>query len=281
MHRLWGELVSLDLATRTGTFRNESTDEIQSFIVMPYSELTHHAAPGDLQDYRVGERAIFRLHPNDQGEWVWLTYIQDEMNFLNGHGEYYHVDKIDPAAGKIEVTDAKADKSYVRGGGIILETDGETHYWRGGEPAAFSDIKLGDKLRTKTHGIGKGKTRRCWEVFLDDESLVKFQEAQRQANRERMQTEGLPGYVDEAQPEHLQLTLFSDGQELFAKLKPGVKVRVAPAGTDRKPTGEATAGVIEDAKPSGRTAAVSLKLEQPAAGNFQPAGLARLWIDSN
>ena len=281
MRRPWGELVSLDLATRTGTFRNESTDEIQSFIVMPYSELTHHAAPGDLQDYRVGERAIFRLHPNDHGDWVWLTYIQDEMNFLNGHGEYYHVDKIDPAAGTLEVTDAKADKSYVRGGGIILETDGDTHYWRGGEPAAFSDIKLGDKLRTKTHGIGEGKTRRCWEVFLDNKSLVKFQEAQRQVNRERMKTEGLPGYVDEAQPERLQLTLFCDGQEFFGKLKPGLKIRVAPAGVDRKASGEATAGVVEEAKPSGRTAAVSLKLDQPAGGSFQPAGLARLWIDPN
>ena len=176
MRRPWGELISIDLATRTGTFRNEGNDQVQSFIVMPYSELTHHAMQGDLQDYRVGERAIFRLHPNENEEWVWLTYIQDEMNFLNGHKEYYWVDAVDPASGKIEVTDANADKSFVRAKGIILETDSDTHYWKDGEPAAFADIKVGDKLRTKTHGVGQGKTRRCWEVFLDDASLVKFQE---------------------------------------------------------------------------------------------------------
>src|SRR3954470_12344893 len=76
MRRIWGELVSLDLKTRTGTFRKDSTDELISFIVMPYAELLHHATNGDLQDFRIGERALFRLHENDKGEWVWLTYIQ-------------------------------------------------------------------------------------------------------------------------------------------------------------------------------------------------------------
>ena len=92
MRRIWGELISIDQATRTGTFRNESTDEVMRFTVMPYAELLHHATNGDLQDFRVGERAIFRMHENEKGEWVWLTYIQDEMNMMNGHGEYFFVD---------------------------------------------------------------------------------------------------------------------------------------------------------------------------------------------
>ena len=100
--------------------------------------------------------------------------------------------------------------------GIILETDADTHYWRDGEPAAFSDIKVGDKLRTKTHGVGKGKTRRCWEVFLDDASLTKFQNEQKEVHRERMIAEGLPGYVDEVAAEHLQLTLFCEGGNFSA-----------------------------------------------------------------
>ncbi|HEY1785748.1 MAG TPA: hypothetical protein VGG30_09380 [Pirellulales bacterium] len=276
MRRPWGELISLDLEKRTGTFRNEGDDKVQSFIVMPYSELTHHAAPGDLKDYRVGERAIFRLHPNEKDEWVWLTYIQDEMNFLNGHKEYYRVDSVDASSGKIEVTDIN-DKDWVRATGIILETDGDTRYWKKGEPAKFADIQLGDKLRTKTHGVGKGKVRRCWEVFLDDASLVKFQEEQRQVHRGRILAEGMPGYVDQAEGDRLQLTLFSDGAELFAKLKAGSRVRVAPAGVDRKATAEATAAVVEETKPEGRSRTVSLKLDQPAGSAFQVGGLARMW----
>ena len=159
MRRVWGELVKLDLKTRTGSFRNEGNDEIETFTVLPYAELLHHATFGDLQDYRVGERAIFRLHQNDDGKWVWLTYIQDEMNFLNGHKEYYYVDKIDADTGRIEFTQANADKSFVREKGLFLDTDKNTRYWKDGKPAKFSDIQVGDKLRTKTHGVGKGKVR--------------------------------------------------------------------------------------------------------------------------
>jgi hypothetical protein len=67
MRRIWGELVSLDMATRSGTFRSESTDQIMPFQVVPYAELLHHATLGDLQDFRIGERAIFRLHPTYAG----------------------------------------------------------------------------------------------------------------------------------------------------------------------------------------------------------------------
>ena len=116
------------------------------FTVMPYAELLHHAANGDLQDFRVGERAIFRLHENEKGEWVWLTYIQDEMNMMNGHKEYFHVDGIDAGKGQLTCTWANFDQSFVRDKNILIETDKETRYWKDGQPAKFADIKPGDKL---------------------------------------------------------------------------------------------------------------------------------------
>ena len=201
------------------------------------------------------------------------------MNFLNGHKEYYWVDSIDAQNGKIEVTDANFDKSYVRTTGLILETDADTHYWRGGEPAAFTDIQVGDKLRTKSHGVGRGKTRRCWEVFLDDASLIKFQDQQKQVHHRRMIAEGMPGYVDQAETDRVQVTLFAEGAELFAKLKVGAKVRVAPAGVDRKPSADPTAAVIEEIKPGGRVQTVTLKLEKPTGSAFHTTGLARVFSE--
>jgi hypothetical protein len=176
MRRIWGELVSVDLETRTGTFRAEGEDKLYRFSAMPYAEMLHHATSGDLSDFKIGERAIFRMHVNEAGEWYWLTYIQDEMNMLNGHKEYYIVESIEAAKRRIGFTWGKADKSYIREEGLFLETDAETQFWKGGKPAKFSDIKLGDTLRAKTHGIGKGRVRVCWHVFLDDESLLAFRE---------------------------------------------------------------------------------------------------------
>jgi hypothetical protein len=243
---------------------------------MPYAELLHHATFGDLQDFRIGERAIFRLHQNDAGEWVWLTYIQDEMNFLNGHKEYYYVDRIDADKGEVECTDANFDKSFVREKGILIETDKDTRYWKQGQSVKFSEIKIGDKLRTKTHGVGKGKVRVAWEVFLDDESLLKFQSEQKAAEAKRLQEEGSPGYVDNLDGKNVDLTLFQESGELSHKLKPGMKVRIAPAGVDRKAIGTPVNGSVTAAKMTGNLCKVSIQLDA-ADGKLVVGNIARLW----
>ncbi len=278
MRRIWGELVSLDLTTRTGTFRKEGTDEIMPFTVLPYAELLHHAAFGDLQDFRIGTRALFRMHENEAtGQWTWLTYIQDQMNMMNGHKEYFYVDAIDPAKGELTCTQANFDKSFVREKGILISTDAETKYWKQGQPATFADIKVGGKIRTETHGIGKGKTQMCWNVFLDDDSLKKFQDAQKAVHTQRMTEDGLPGYVDQAADKTLALTLFWEGNDLSHALKPGVKVRVAPAGVDRKPTAAPVEGTVTESKFVGPLNKTVLTLNAPVSG-FNVGAVSRLWI---
>jgi hypothetical protein len=279
MRRPWGELISLDSKTRTGKFRKEGTDEVISFTVLPYSELYHQGAFGDLQDFRPGVRAMFRLHQNEAGEWVLLTYIQDQMRMMFGHQEYFYVDSIDAEHGKVFCTQAKFDKTLIREHNIPIETDGETLFWKNGQPAKFSDIHVGDAIRTETHGLGKGKTQMCWQVFLDDESFAKVQNAQKALNAKRLAEEGLPGYVDKLEGKDLDLTLFQEGNDVSRNLKPGDKIRMAPAGVDRKPTAPAVAGAIASAKMvSGPVCKVSVTLDN-ASDAFPVGVVARLWVD--
>jgi hypothetical protein len=275
MKRIWGELVSVDLATRTGTFRNEGNDVVMPFTVLPYAELLHHATFGDLQDFRIGERAIFRLHENEKGEWVWLTYIQDEMNFLNGHKEYYYVESIDAEKKQVTCTDANFDMSYVREKGIPILTDAETRFWKAGAASAFSELKVGDKIRTKTHGIGKGKVRVCWEVFLDDASFTKFQAEQKDVHAKRMVEDGVPGYVDGNTEREVTLTLFQESGETARKWKTGQKVRVAPAGLDRKASGAPVGGILTASKAAGNLTKLTLKLDAESAVKI--GAVARVW----
>ncbi len=277
MRRIWGELISIDFATRTGKFRKEGTDEVMSFTVLPYAELLHHAAFGDLQDFRVGVRAIFRMHENANGEWTWLTYIQDQMNMMNGHKEYFYVDGMDATKGTLDCTQANFDKSFVREKGIVISTDAETLYWKDAQPAKFADIKVGDKIRTETHGVGKGKVQMCWNVFIDDASLLKFQDAQKATHTKRMTEEGAPGYVDRLSEREVQLTLFQEAGEIVRPLKPGQKIRIAPAGVDRKPSGAQITGAVSAAQMAGNLGKVSITLDADSTG-FQPGALARLWI---
>ncbi len=278
MRRIWGELVSIDLKTRTGTFRNEGNDEIMPFTVLPYAELLHHAALGDLPDFRIGERAIFRMHQNSEGQWVWLTYIQDELNFLNGHKEYYWVDRIDLDKGEIEFTQANADKSYIRDKGLILEVDVQTKYWKNGEPAKLADIKVGDKLRTKTHGIGKGKHRRCWDVFLDDATIEKWQKEQQAVHSKQLKEEGWPAYVDATTDGQAIITLFPEGRELAKDLKAGRAVQLAAANANRV-AGKAVEGIIKEVKAQGNLNQVTIELKVLPEG-ITVGGLARLWLQT-
>jgi len=279
MQRPWGELITLDAKSRTGKFRRENSDEVVEFTVMPYAELLHHAARGDLQDFRVGERAIFRLHENDKGEWVLLTYIQDEMNMMNGHKEFYHVDAIDADKKALTVTQGSADKSYVREKGITIETDKETRFWKAGLPAKFDDLRIGSQLRTKTHGVGKGKTRIAWEVFLDEESLLKFQTEQKAVHAARIREEGAPGFIDESKENAISLTLFAEGDEQVKQLKVGKAVRVAPAGVNKKPSGEPVKGTVTAVKMAGQLCKVTVQLADGGA-KFTPTNLARLWVET-
>jgi hypothetical protein len=278
MRRIWGELISLDIATRTGSFRKEGDDSVISFTVMPYAELLHHAAFGDLQDFRMGERALFRLHEDDKGQWRMLTYIQDEMNMMNGHGEYFVVESIDAAAGKLTTTWAKGDMTFIREKNVVIETDAQTRYWKAGAVSAFRHIKVGDKIRTKTHGLGKGVRRVAWELFLDDESLKKFQAEQQALHAERIRKEGAPGYLDSISSESLGLTLFQDGEALLTSLKPGAKVRLASAGLDRKPTSEAVPAELLTLQRKGKTFLATVKPVAEMKG-LQTTALMRMWIE--
>lgn len=277
MRRIWGELIQVDLKSRTGTFRNESNDEVMSFTVLPYAELLHHATFGDLQDFRVGERAIFRLHPNEKGQWVWLTYIQDEMNFLNGHKEYYWVDNIEADKGRIHFTQANADKSYVREKGLVMHVDEQTRFWKDGKPAKFSDIQVDDRLRAKTHGIGKARVRMCLEVFLDDASLEKFRQEQQAVQSKRLGKEGMPGYIDERDGKQIKLTLFMEAREAARALKAGQPVRLAVAGSDRQPTTKPLAGVIDEVKPAGSLHQVRVRLGDDPPDSMRATAVLRLW----
>jgi hypothetical protein len=276
MRRIWGELLSIDPETRKGKFQAEHNDEVFEFCAMPYAEMLHHAANGDITDFKIGERAIFRLHPDKDGKWYWLTYIQDEMNMLNGHKEYYHVQALDPAKGTITFMHANPDKSLIRWEGVVMHTNPETQFWKAGKLASYKDLKVGDMFRAKTKGMGCGRTCIAWHVFLDDESLLKFRDEQEAIHASNMARYGLTGYLDEVGGGELALTLFRETREFASKLKAGQKVKVAPASFDRKPKAEPVEAKILSVKPKGVLHEVRLRTEA-SLENFKVADVSRLW----
>ena len=76
----------------------------------------------------------------------------------------------------------------------------------------------------------------------------------------------------------VKLTLFNEGSEIANQLKAGKPIRIAPAGVDRKPTTPPLAGKVTTIASKGRETKVTLTLAT-AEPKFQPAGLARVWLE--
>ena len=93
----------------------------------------------------------------------------------------------------------------------------------------------------------------------------------------RLAVEGAPGYVDTIDGPAMQLTLFQEGGDIAHTLKPGLKVRVAPAGIDRKPTAAPVEATVTEAKMAGNLGKTTLTLASPAA-SFHTGMVARLWL---
>jgi hypothetical protein len=137
---------------------------------------------------------------------------------------------------------------------------------------------VGEPIRTETHGVGKGKVQMCWNVFLDDASLLKFQSAQKALQSKRLAEEGAPGYVDSNSTSGVELTLFWEASDIARGLVAGKKVRLAPAGVDRKPTGAPLSATVTAARMQGNLGKVSVKLDGEARG-LDAGALARLWAE--
>ena len=282
MRRLWGELISVDLTTRTGKFRKMDDDVVYEFVVMPYAELLHHAGQGDLQDYLPTERALFRLHEDENGVWKYLTYIQDEMNFLNGHKEWYYVTVIEKGRFKCDQANENREQ-FTREKDVYVDVDAETKYFRGGQEVKLEDVKIGDRMQIKAHGVGKGQKRIAWYVFLDSESVQKFAAEQKGVHAERMQANGFPGYVDVVSAPSdggstIEMTLFGWARDYSKGIKVGQSVKLAPAGVDMKPTAAPIEAKISVVKSLGHNTKLTLQSTQKLPAGVEPTNVVRVWV---
>jgi hypothetical protein len=290
-----GELLSYDPATRAGTFKSSADGAIVGFTALPHVLCQHHGALGDMNDYRIGERLRFMLHEGEDGQWNRLGLVAEELEELVAHDEPYFVDKLDGDKGILICTRRNRAGDKIVWPGMVITTDQDTRYWREGRPdAKFADLTVGMPLFMKTHGGTGLLARTAWEVLMDKASVEHFKTEQLQALKQRLTTEGLPGYIDNASEKEVRLTLFPEvmsvilGQTSGAKAAPAQRalqakqsVQLALAGPDRAAKGDRVTGKVTLLRPFIKNGSyiceVTIALEAPAPADFKPAAVARVW----
>ncbi|MFN0076840.1 MAG: hypothetical protein ACKVY0_10215 [Prosthecobacter sp.] len=290
-----GELLSYDPATRAGTFKSSADGVIISFTALPHVLCQHHGALGDMSDYRIGERLRFMLHEGEDGKWNRLGLVAEELEELVAHDEPYFVDKIDAAKGILICTRRNRAGDKIVWPGMVISTDKDTRYWREGTPdAKFADLAVGMPLFMKTHGGTGLMERTAWEVLMDKASVEHFKTEQMQTLRQRLTTEGLPGYIDSVTEKEVRLTLFPEvmsfilGQASGAKatpaqraLKPRQTVQFSLAGPERAAKGGRCSGKVTLLRPFIKNQSyiceVTIALDSPVPAEFKATAVARVW----
>ena len=161
-----GELIRFDAATRLGAYRREGTDEIIPFRTSTEAVLRRYG-PGPAE-YRPAERLRFQIRSGgDANPPVVVDRIEDEASLAVDRGHVLHVEMIDERRWpRLQCVEADREKRETFDAGVYLEISPETRIWKAGRPVVLADLRVGDRMLARTGGVGFGKIRIAWDLYL-------------------------------------------------------------------------------------------------------------------
>ncbi len=165
-----GELIRFDAATRRGAYRREGTDEIIPFRTSTDAVLRRYG-PGPVA-YHPAERLVFQVRSGgDANSPVVVDRIEDEASRSADRGHVLHVEMIDERRWpRLQCVEADREKRETFDAAVYLEISPETRIWREGKPVVLADLRVGDRLPARTGGVGFGKLRIAWDLYVVAES---------------------------------------------------------------------------------------------------------------
>ncbi|QDU93997.1 hypothetical protein [Lignipirellula cremea] len=253
---LVGELVSVDPINRRGALRlggDGLSDRYHrapshQFALLPYGTLRYHGAPAELRDIPIGTvlHGFFTLPPENenalpppetgQGARYLLpeTYalsLADDVSFYGDKKQSWQLTSVDQEMGQLHVTTPDGQPG-------VLDIDGSTRLWQGRQDADWSDLPADARFQVNRSWSPNWQYGRffCTDLWIDDESIARAAERQRQTHLRYQHHHWLAGWVDHVEHEEngegiVAITLFAgmDGSlydEVREKKKQGFQVAV-------------------------------------------------------
>jgi hypothetical protein len=194
-HRMLGELVSVDEATRTGVFKADRTGEIVNFALTPEAKVKCMSGEGKLPDIPLGSRCRFHMFQDEQGRFTKASLVSDEFSYLMTNYTTYRVEELLRNQGKIraarqipEVKNYNGDmeRSPDLGHSELLVTL-ETRIWKGDQQVKLEDLKADDVLLVNVTADQPGKTSHCTDIWVgvDTHKAIQEREAKKMADAKK------------------------------------------------------------------------------------------------
>ncbi len=194
-HRVLGELVKADAATRTGRFRTDRTGEVVDFTLIPDGTVKHLNADATLADLTPGTRCRFHLFQDEKGAFTKATLVTDEFSYLAANVITWRVEEAHLAEGRLRVARQIPEMKNYNGdmeripdlGRSELLVNDQTHVWKSNQPAKLTDIAVGDSLLVNVTAELPGQPSRCTDIWIgaDTHKLVTEQETKKFADAKK------------------------------------------------------------------------------------------------
>jgi hypothetical protein len=186
-HLVFGELVKVEAAARTGQFRADRSGEIVDFTLIPEGAVKYLNADSSLAELPPGTRCRFHLFQDEKGAFTRASLVSDEFSFLAANALTYRVEELKLAEGKLHVARQMPEVKNYNGdmekppdiGRSELRVSDETRVWKGSEPAKLSDLAVGDALLVNVTAELPMQPSRCTDIWVGEDTHKLVTEAQK------------------------------------------------------------------------------------------------------
>jgi hypothetical protein len=221
--RGWYFWESFDAETWKAVVRHGEKGERYTVRVLPwattYRHLTYGAHPDELFP---GERVnLFFNHEGDVKR-AYLVHFQDEIGQMKGHGHFWQVEEVD---GRSFTARGMSKEKPLDPAAARFTLDEGCAIWRGGKQVKDLTVAKGDAIYLTWCADGD---RRVVKLLADGASLDALREESAKKTRERLEKEGLAGFIEG----ETTLLVFATFWSQAAELKPGRKLLLK--GTDAR-----------------------------------------------
>jgi len=173
-HRVMGELVSVDDATRAGTFRMDRTGEVVNFALTPEASVKVMSGDGKLSELPLGARCRFHMFQDEQGRFTKASVVSDEFSYLAANFTTYRIEELRTAEGTIRAARQIPEVKNYNGdmekspdlGRTILQASPDTHIWKGDQQVKLADLVVGDVLMVNVTADQPGKPSHCTDIWV-------------------------------------------------------------------------------------------------------------------
>jgi hypothetical protein len=240
------EIVKIDPERRVLAVRTKKGEE-RNVQLHADTEVRVRNDWGDVTDLYAGESVMLFMYIDDAGEWTYPRAVQDEIQLMASHKQWWSVDALDANKGAVSLS--RKDDT----GKDLKETfrvGDDTKVWKGEKPSGLDALKVGDVVLFQTR-YDQGQKRRFAVDILDEKGLQAVQAEQKAKHQKRLAEQGLPAVINDIDvlTGAVHATVQWEAADQARAIKPGSSVEVARPGG-----GEAakrfTAPVVDN-KPAG------------------------------